>query len=58
MNTPRKYIGVVFKCCKIYQRVYVNRNGDAYEGRCPGCFRLMKVRIGPGGTDQRFFTGN
>jgi hypothetical protein len=57
MTTHRPYIGIVFRCCKVYMRIYVNRHGDAYEGRCPKCFRIMKVRIAPGGTDQRFFTG-
>jgi hypothetical protein len=57
MPQARKYIGMTFECCQVYQRVYVNRQGTAYEGRCPKCMRLFKVKIGPGGTDQRFFRG-
>lgn len=55
MSGGRKYIGVMFECCRAYQRIYVNRKGDAYEGRCPRCMRLMKIRIAPYGTKDRFF---
>jgi len=51
----RKFIGVKFNCCGIYVRIYVNKDGTAYEGRCPKCFRPVKFTIGNGGTDHRFF---
>ena len=51
----RKYIGVKFNCCGVYLRVYVNRDGTAYEGRCPKCYKSVKFKIGSGGTDHRFF---
>ncbi len=54
-RTPRKFIGVKFNCCGVYVRVYVNRDGTAYEGRCPKCFKHVKFKIGNGGTDNRFF---
>lgn len=53
---PRRFVGVRFDCCSIYTRVYVNRDGTAYEGRCPRCARSVRLAIGPGGTDARFFT--
>jgi len=52
---PRKFVGVKFNCCGIYVRIYVNKDGTAYEGRCPKCFRPVKFTIGSGGTDNRFF---
>ncbi len=52
----RRFVGVHFTCCDIYARVYVNREETAYEGNCPRCGKRVQLRIGPGGTDARFFT--
>lgn len=52
----RPFVGVQFACCDVYTRVYVNRDATAYEGNCPKCARRVRLNIGPGGSDSRFFT--
>lgn len=52
----RRFIGIMFACCKVYARIYVNREGTAYIGYCPRCSKRVKLTIGPGGSDQRIFT--
>lgn len=52
----RKFVGVQFKCCDVYSRVYINHGRTAYEGNCPKCAKRVRLEIGPGGTDARFFT--
>ncbi len=54
-NKQKKFLGVMFECCNVYRRIYINKDGNAYEGRCPRCSGKIKVTISPEGTDQRFF---
>ena len=59
-NSPataaRRFVGVHFVCCDVYSRVYVNRDQTAYEGNCPRCAKRVRLKIGPGDTNSRFFT--
>ena len=51
----KKFVGVRFHCCDLYIRIYVNKDGTAYEGRCPKCAKPVRLKIGEGGTSNRFF---
>lgn len=52
----RPFISVMFECCRVYARVYKNKEGTAYVGWCPRCTRQVKVKVGPGGGNNRMFT--
>jgi hypothetical protein len=55
-SAQRRFVGVQFTCCDVYTRVYITRDETAYEGNCPKCAKRVQLKIGPGGTDSRFFT--
>ena len=57
----RKFLGVFFSCCNVYGRLYQNKQGTAYVGRCPMCMRPIRVPIdsnSSNGTNRRFFSAN
>lgn len=56
-KTRRAFLGIWFDCCHTYGRLYKNKDGTAYVGRCPKCLRTVRVRIGGEGTSRRFFRG-
>lgn len=51
----KPFLSVMFACCKVYARVYPNRDGLRYEARCPRCLRAITFRVGPDGTSARAF---
>jgi hypothetical protein len=56
MARTEPFLGANFRCCGVYARIYKNRRGDAYEGRCPKCGRKVRFPIDPArGTSHRFF---
>jgi len=50
------FLGIYFKCCHVYSRIYKNKAGDKYVGFCPKCARRIEVKIGSEGTSERFFS--
>jgi hypothetical protein len=54
-SAKRPYISVRFACCGVYQRIYRSADGARYEGHCPKCAKPVRFKVGPGGTDARFF---
>ena len=55
-DAARRFVGIQFNCCDVYTRVYINREKTAYVGHCPKCAKRVRLAIGPGGTDSRFFS--
>lgn len=51
----KKFLSVMFKCCNIYRRIYINKEGTAYSGYCPKCMKRVNIKIGPGGSESRVF---
>jgi hypothetical protein len=51
----RPYISVYFKCCRRYQRIYLNKGGTAFVGWCPKCCGKVEVLVSPDGTTNIFF---
>jgi hypothetical protein len=52
----RDFLGIYFKCCRVYARIYINHDRTAYTGNCPKCAAKIEVKISAGGSDSRFFT--
>ncbi len=54
-GVERPWIGVRFLCSNRYVRVHRRADGSGYLARCPACGRQVSFRVGPGGTESRFF---
>jgi hypothetical protein len=53
---PRPFIGMLFKCCNAYARIYLNKQGTAYVGFCPKCTKRVTIKAAPGGSSSRFWS--
>ncbi|MBN1291251.1 MAG: hypothetical protein JXB48_05365 [Candidatus Latescibacteria bacterium] len=53
----KEFIGVTFKCCNVYSRIYLNKDKTAFEGICPKCYkkRITVKVVQSGGDTSRFF---
>ena len=56
MSQKKQFIGILFECCNVYRRIYINKEKNAYKGTCPKCSGEVKIMIGTDGTDTRFFS--
>lgn len=51
----KRFLSIMFRCCNTYGRLYPNKEGTRYEGKCPRCGARTQATIGRGGTDRRLF---
>ena len=51
----RPWIGVFFACSNEYMRVHRAVDGSGYQARCRTCGKVVRFRVGQGGSDARFF---
>jgi hypothetical protein len=54
----RRFIGVLFRCCHVYARIYLNAGKTAFVGHCPRCGGRLAIRVAPGGSRARFWTAD
>ena len=52
----RPHLGIHFRCCGVYSRIYLNAAGTAFAGHCPRCARPVRVLVGKEGSRARFWT--
>lgn len=57
-DQKRPFIGMHFKCCNVYSRIYLNREATAFVGWCPKCAAKAEVKVSPTGSKNRFFEAN
>jgi hypothetical protein len=51
----RPFLGVHFKCCNVYYRIYLNKELTAFVGACPRCGRSVRILVAKDAPDARFF---
>jgi hypothetical protein len=53
---PRPFVGILFTCCQVYVRIYLNKAETAYVGHCPRCAAKLELRVASHGRPERFFS--
>lgn len=54
-TNKRPSVGIYFRCCRVYSRIYLNRQGTAFVGWCPKCAAKIEMKVSPTGSTSRFF---
>jgi hypothetical protein len=54
-HEKRPFISVLYRCCNSYGRLYPNKDGTKFVGRCPRCGARTEALIGPTGTTRNYF---
>jgi len=54
-SREKEFIGILFKCCNVYSRIYINKERTAFVGWCPKCTKKVEIKISPTGSPDRFF---
>lgn len=54
-GVARAFLGVWFRCCHVYGRMYKSADGTRYSGNCPKCGAVVGATVGEGGTSRRIF---
>lgn len=59
-ETSRKpFVGVHFRCCNVYARIYLNAAGTAFVGWCPRCARKKaEITVSASGSSTPFFSAD
>ena len=52
---PRPHLSILFECCHVYGRIYLNHDGSAFAGHCPKCAMPVRIKTSPGGSTSRFW---
>ena len=55
-RTPRPFINIYFRCCNAYARIFLNHDATAFAGHCPKCAAPIRIPVGEGGSESRFWT--
>ena len=42
----KKYIGILFECCNVYRRIYINKDGNATRVVAPSATLKLRLRLG------------
>jgi len=54
VSSPKPFVGVIMECCSVYTRIYLDKEGRRFVGRCPKCLRRVEVKVSKEGAPDRF----